>query len=352
MTYPHQVLSTEQNPSYTVLTFRHDSLDIHTSLQLLLHLPPQLPPACLALRTQRKIHKGRNLLITQIVPMALPARHNSPMHKRPGSHLRRPPNRPLHGPKHLPQRPTKRAVQLRPIAEARIDNVDHDRIVGGETSDKLPKEKREEQLGSVVTILSAELGRVVQHTQHALIRLGRYLALFERRPLRHLATHDTQNWGRGRCAVLGGEPTGAAVLGLQNRPQQNRQERGAEPVGLDGEFVPVDDSVIEERDAGVEEAEINLEVRCVAHTLRKRVDAGVICHVEGPDFDRGREVAAAAAAAGLFEGAEQGVFGCFAFCRVADSEDEMAESEGEELRGGMVAEARVGACDDASFTGQ
>lgn len=114
---------------------------------------------------------------------------------------------------------------------------------------------------------------------------------------------------------------GVVVLSLQDGPQGDGQEGGAEPVGLDGELVPVGREVVPEaRDAGVEDAEVERQVRRVADALRKGGDARKVRQVNGPDFD-GRRVAAAA---GLSVRGEEGGFGRLAFSRVADGEDEVA----------------------------
>ena len=134
---------------------------------------------------------------------------------------------------------------------------------------------------------------------------------------------------------VGGAAATAGVLGLQDGPQGDGQEGGAEPVGLDGELVLVGDFVPEARDAGVEDAEVDLEVGRVADAVRKGGDAGVVGQVDGPDFDGGG--GGGAAAAGAFVEGEEGGFGRLAFFDVADGEDQPAEAEGEELGGRVVA---------------
>lgn len=314
------------------LTFLHRRVNIHAGPILVRHLLPHLPPARLALGRHGEIHKRRHLLITQEVAVALGPGHDGPVHERPRSDVGRPPNGPLHPAKDLAQGPAQRAVQLGPVAEARVDHVDDDGllafVVGREAVDEFAEEEGEEQLGGVVAVPRVEAPLVVQDAQHASPLLLGNLGLLECGPLRRLAAHDAEDWRpRGRCMFGGGKVPvgvggGVVVLSLQDGPQGDGQEGGAEPVGLDGELVPVGDLEPEPRDAGVEDAEIDRHARRVSDTLRKGGDARIIRQVNWPDFDRWR--GALAAAARLSMRGEQGGFGRLAFSRVADGEDEVA----------------------------
>ena len=240
-------------------------------------------------------------------------------------------------------------MQLGPVAEARVDHVDHDGalafVVGREAVDEFAEEEGEEQLGGVVAVPHVEPLLVVQHVQHASPLLLGNLGLLEYGPLRRLATHDAED-GRPRDRCIGGVGgkvpvgvggSGVVVLSLQDGPQGDGQEGGAKPVGLDGELVPVGDLETEPRDAGVEDAEIDRQVRRVPDALRKGGDARKLRQVNGPDFDRRWGPLAAATAARLSVCGEEGGFGRLAFSRVADGEDEVTQPEGEELGGSVVA---------------
>jgi len=121
---------------------------------------------------------------------------------------------------------------------------------------------------------------------------------------------------------------------------------------LDGEFVAVGGFFVAEAcDASVEDTELDVEVGRVADAVREGGDAGVFGHVDGPDFNSWRGRTAIRFGAGrALEGVEERGFGRFALFDVTDCENETAEAERKELRGGVVAKTGVGARYDAGLS--
>ena len=237
------------------------------------------------------------------------------MHQRPRAHRRRAPHGALHAAKHLAQRAVQAAVQLGAVAEARIHEVEDDVVAGGQAGAKLAEEEHEQEFGGVVAVARVEVLFVVEGVQDGGAVLGRDLLLLEGGPLRGFAADDADD-GRGRGFDAAGR---VVVLSLQDGAEHDGQQRGAEPVGQDGQLLAMALLEAEARDAGVQDGEIDLQVRRVAETLRKGHDAGVGGDVERPDFDEGLLLAV--------ERGEEGASGGFAAGLVADGEDKVREAE-------------------------
>lgn len=93
-----------------------------------------------------------------------------------------------------------------------------------------------------------------------------------------------------------------------------------------------------------------MQVWRVSHAVGEFDDAGVVCEIDGPDFDL--RLTLAVALRGLLQGGEKGGPRFLAFGGVPNCKDQAREAQGEKLGGGMVAKACVGAGDDTGLTGE
>ena len=125
--------------------------------------------------------------------------------------------------------------------------------------------------------------------------------------------------------AVGGGSLGLGVLRLEDGTQGDGHEGGGEPVGLDSNLVAIGrEFEAEAGDAGVEDDEVDVQVGGISDPVGELDDAGVVCEVDGPDFDLG--LILSAELSGFVQGSEEGGPRFLAFGGVANGEDQAGEA--------------------------
>lgn len=126
--------------------------------------------------------------------------------------------------------------------------------------------------------------------------------------------------------AVGGGSLGLGVLCLEDGTQCDGHKGCGEPVGLDGDFVAVGCGFkAQAGDAGVEDDEVDVQVRRVSNPVGELDDAGVICEIDRPNFDLRRILAAARRR--FFQGGEEGGPRFLALGGVTDGENQAGEAQ-------------------------